>query len=323
MKLAQKLLFPLCLLVASVGTAAAQTYPAKPVRLIVPFAPGGAVDIAGRIMAQALTTALHQSFIVENRPGVGGLLALDAVAKSAPDGYTLAVGAAGPLTISPSLYKDRGFDPLTQLAPVIWFASTPGVLVVKTGLKATNLKELLALSKSTSAGLNMASAGSGSINHLMGEYFQSQAGVKWVHVPYKGSSPALTDLMGGGVDVTMDLVPTATPYVKAGKLRAIAVTTTKRSRHIPEVPTLQELGYKDFNVSSWLSLLAPKGTSPEIVAKLNTALNAALKSPEMQERLAAIGAEPEGGAPERVAQQVRVEMARWAEIIRASGAKPE
>lgn len=323
MKLARTLFFPLCLLAASVGLATAQTYPTKPVRLIVPFAPGGAVDIAGRLMAQTLSTALHQSFIVENRPGVGGLLALDAVAKSAPDGYTLAVGAAGPLTISPSLYKDRGFDPLTQLVPVIWFASTPGVLVVKPGLQATNLKELLALSRSTAGNLNMASAGSGSINHLMGEYFQSQAGVKWVHIPYKGSSPALTDLMGGGVDLMMDLVPTATPYVKAGKLRAIAVTTTKRSRQLPEVPTLQELGYKDFNVSSWLSLLAPKGTPLEIVAKLNTTLNAALKSPEMQERLAAIGAEPEGGTPERVAQQVRVEMPRWAEIIRASGAKPE
>ncbi|MDO8605130.1 MAG: tripartite tricarboxylate transporter substrate binding protein [Phaeospirillum sp.] len=323
MKLARTLFFPFCLLAASVGPATAQTYPSKPVRLIVPFAPGGAVDISGRLMAQALSAALHQSFIVENRPGAGGLLALDAVAKSEPDGYTLAVGAAGPLTISPSLYKDRGFDPLTQLAPVIWFASTPGVLVVKPGLKAANVKDLLALSKSTPAGLNMASAGSGSINHLMGEYFQSQAGVKWVHIPYKGSSPALTDMMGGGVDVMMDLVPTATPFVKTGKLRALAVTTTKRSRQLPDVPTLQELGYRDFNVSSWLSLLAPKGTPPEIVAKLNAALNAALKSPDMQERLAAIGAEPEGGTPERVAQQVRVEMPRWAEIIRASGAKPE
>ncbi len=323
MNLARTLLFPLCLVAVSVSSATAQSYPTKPVRLVVPFARGGAVDIAGRIMAQALTTALRQSFIVENRPGAGGLIALEAMAKSAPDGYTLAVGAAGPLTISPSLYKDRDFDPLTQLAPVIWFASTPGVLVVKNGLKAADLPELIALSKSSVTGLNMASAGSGSINHLMGEYFQSQAGVKWVHIPYKGSSPALTDMIGGGADVMMDIVPTAAPYVKAGKLRAIAVTTAKRSRQLPDVPTLQELGYRNFNVSSWLSLLAPKGTSLEIVAALNAALNAALKSPEMQERLAVLGAEPKGGAPERVTQQIRVELPRWAQIIRASGAKPE
>lgn len=323
MKLA-KLLLAFLSFAASILPAAAQTYPAKPVKLVVPFAAGGAVDIMGRLMAQALTQSLGQSFIVENRPGVGGLLALDAVAKSAPDGYTLAVGAAGPLTISPSLYKDRrAFDPLSQLDPVIWFASTPGVLVVKPELKAANLKELLSLSKSPSGGLLMASAGSGSINHLMGEYFQSQARVKWSHVPYKGSSPALTDLVGGHVDVMMDIVPSAAPYLKAGKLRAIAVTTAKRSRQLPDVPTLQELGYRDFNVSSWLSLLAPKGTPPEIIARLNGELNKALKTPEMQERLALLGAEPEGGVPERVAQQVRIDLPRWTEIIRTSGAKPE
>jgi tripartite-type tricarboxylate transporter receptor subunit TctC len=324
MKLGRLLLTLITLMAAASPDAFAQGYPTKPVKLIVPFAPSGAVDLLGRTMAQALTQSLGQTFIVENRPGVGGLLALESVAKAAPDGYTLAVGAAGPLTVSPSLYKDqRAFDPLKQLDPVIWFASTPGVLVVKTALKATDLKELLALSKASPGALLMASAGSGSINHLMGEYFQSQAGVAWSHVPYKGSNPALTDLVAGRVDVMMDIVPTAAPYVKAGKLRAIAVTTPKRSRQLPEVPTLQELGYKDFNVSSWLSLLAPKGTPPEVVAKLNAALNTALKTAEMIDRLAAIGAEPEGGAPDRVTKQVSMELSRWAKIIQTSGAKPE
>jgi tripartite-type tricarboxylate transporter receptor subunit TctC len=300
----------------------AQAYPTKPVRMIVPFAPGGAVDIMGRAMAQALSEALGQSFLVENRPGAGGLVALDAVAKSPPDGYTLAVGAAGPLTMSPSLFKDRGFDPLAQLDPVIWFASTPGVLVVRPDLKADSVAELLALSK-IPPGLTMASAGSGSINHLMGEYFQTQAGVKWSHVPYKGSAPALTDLAAGRVDVLVDIVPTATPFVRSGKLRALAVTTSKRAAQLAEVPTLEELGFKGFDVSSWLSLLAPKGTPPDVIATLNGALNKALRSPEMIERLAKLGAEPVGGPPGRVADQIRVELPRWAEIIRASGAKAE
>ncbi|MEO7242092.1 MAG: tripartite tricarboxylate transporter substrate binding protein [Variovorax sp.] len=311
-----------CALGLASGAAMAQAYPSKPVRLIVPFAAGGAVDIAGRMMAESLSTALNQPFIVENRPGAGGLIAYDAVARSAPDGYTLAVGAAGPLTMSPSLYKEREFDPLKQLTPIIWFASTPGVLVVRSTLKADNLSELVALSKKEPNALNMGSAGSGSINHLMGEYFQKQAGVKWLHIPYKGSAPALADLMAGNVDLMMDIVPTAAPYIKAGKMRALAVTTATRSKQLPDVPTLAELGYKNFDVSSWLSLLAPAGTPPEIVSKLNGALDTALKTREVQDRLAAIGAEPEGGPPSRVSDQVRVELPRWAEIIRDSGAKP-
>lgn len=307
--------------IASSGLSA-QAYPVKPVKMIVPFAPGGAVDIMGRTMAQVLTQALGQSFVVENRPGAGGLIALDAVAKSPADGYTLAVGGAGPLTMSPSLFKERGFDPLAQLDPIIWFATTPGVLVVRHDLKAQSVKELVALSKSP-PGLTMASAGAGSINHLMGEYFQALAGVTWSHIPYKGSAPALSDLAASRVDVMMDIVPTATPFVKSGKLRALAVTTIKRSGQLPDVPTLDELGFKGYDVSSWLSLLAPKGTSAEILGKLNAELNKALKSPDVVERLAKLGAEPAGGPPERAAQQMQVELPRWAEIIRSSGAKAE
>jgi len=307
----------------TVRTSMAQPASAKPIRLIVPFAAGGAIDIAGRLMAQALFTQLNVPVVVENRPGAGGLIALDLVAKSAPDGLTLAVGGAGPLTISPSLYQDRGFDPLTRLSPIIWFASTPGVLVVHPDLPVTDVQSLLALSQSAPAQLNMASAGTGSINHLMGEYFQNVAGVKWTHIPYKGSSPALVDLMSGRVDVMMDIVPTAAPYVKSGKLRALAVTTTRRSQQLPEVPSLAELGFSDFNVSSWMSLLAPSGISASITQQYNQALNAELNSTELRERLAAIGADPEGGPPERVFDQARIELPRWAAIIAATGAKSQ
>lgn len=202
-------------------------------------------------MAQALSQALGQSFVVENRPGVGGLTALELVAKSAPDGYTLAVGTVGPLTVSPTLFKERAFDALEQLEPVIWFASTPGIIVVRNDLEANDVLTLVALSKANPDRLSMASAGAGSIQHLMGAYFQDKTGIKWLHVPYKGSIPALTDLAAGRVDLILDVVPSAAPLVKSGRLRALAVTTQKRSTQMPEVPTLEELGIKGFDIDSW------------------------------------------------------------------------
>jgi tripartite-type tricarboxylate transporter receptor subunit TctC len=214
----------ICLSATSI-VSAADPYPTKPIRLLVPFAAGGAVDIIGRLMAQSLTESLGQAVIVENRPGAGGLLAMEEVARAAPDGYLLAVGAAGPLTVSPALFKERNFDPVKRLDPAIWYASTPGLLVINPALKADSVKSLLALPKKNPTLLAMGSAGSGSINHLMGEYFQQVTGVKWMHVPYKGSAPALTDLVSGNVQVMMDIVPTAAPMVRAGKLRALAVTT--------------------------------------------------------------------------------------------------
>lgn len=301
----------------------AQAYPSKPVRMLVPFAAGGAVDIMGRTMGQALTEALGQTFVVENRPGVGGLVALEAVANAAPDGYTVAVGSAGPLSVSPSLFASRNFDPIRQLEPVILFANTPGVIVGRPDLPAANVAELIALSKSTPGGLTMASAGSGSILHLMGEYFQNIQGVKWTHVPYKGSNPALLDLAASRVDVMVDVVPTAAPYLKSGKLKGYAVTTQKRASQLPELPTLEEQGFKGYDMGSWMGLALPKGAPAEAVAKLNAALNAALKTPEMQSRLLTMGGEPEGGPPARLAQRLATELPRWAEVIRASGAKVE
>lgn len=299
------------------GAYAADTYPTKPVRMIVPFAPGGAVDIVGRLMAQSLTESLGQAFVVENRPGAGGLLAMEEVARAAPDGYTLAVGGAGPLTVSPSLYRDRKFDPLERFDPVIWYASTPGLLVVNPSVKADSVSSLVALSKASTRPMAMGSAGSGSINHLMGEYFQQVAGVQWMHVPYRGSAPALTDLIAGNVQVMMDIVPTAAPLVKSGKLRALAVTTPQRSNTLPDVPTLQELGYKGFDASSWLSLNVPKGTPPDVIAKLNKALNDGLAKPEVRKRITDIGAEPEGGTPEKVTARLKVDLPRWKKMIEA------
>src|SRR5215212_9125974 len=260
------------LLAGSAIAALAQAYPAKPVRVLVTFAAGGAVDVLGRIMAQQLSNALGQSFVVENRPGAGGLVALEAAAKSAPDGYTLVVGSGGPLTISPSLFRDRGFDPLAQLDPIIWFSNTKIVMVARSDLPATTPAEVIALSKANN--LTMASAGNGSILHLVGEYFQGNTGVKWTHVPYKGSAPAAADLVARRVDVMFDALPTVLPYIKSGQIRFLASTTSSRSSQLPEGATFEELGFPGFtDIGSWSSLMAPKGTPGEIVARLNQELN--------------------------------------------------
>ncbi len=297
----------------------AEGYPTKPVTLVVPFAPGGAVDIIGRLMAQSLSETLGKPVVVENKPGAGGLIAMNYVANAAADGYTLGVGAAGPLTVSPSLYATPAIDPLTAFEPVIWYASTPGILVVNPALKAQTLPELLALSRAASSPLTMGSAGSGSINHLMGEYFQKVASVEWLHIPYRGSSPALTDLVAGNIQVMMDIVPTAAPFIEGGKLRALAVTTPQRSAMLPDVPTMQELGYAGFDVSSWISLIAPKGTAPEIVAKLNQALNQGLQNAGTRDRLVRIGAQPEGGSPQRITDRLNVDVPRWKDMIESAG----
>jgi len=296
-------------------------YPSKPVRLFVPFAAGGAVDIVGRLMAQSLADATGNAFIVENKPGAGGLLALGEVAKAAPDGYTLAVGSPGPLTIGPNLFASANFDTLERLQPIILFAGTPAVLVVRNDLKAANVQELVALSKATPAGLNMASTGTGSLAHLTAKYFERVAGVQWTHVPYKSSAPALGDMAAGRIDVMLDSMPTAGPMAKAGKVRALAVTSARRALEMPDVPTLQELGYKGFDVSSWYALLAPRGTPAAVVSRLNEELNRALAKPEVRERVLKLAAEPEGGTPERLAQQIRTELDRWGTVIREANVK--
>jgi tripartite-type tricarboxylate transporter receptor subunit TctC len=226
--------------------------------------------------------------------------------------------------MSPSLYAEtRKFDPLTQLQPVIWYASTPGVLVIHPGLESQTVSALVTQSKAVPDKLNMASAGAGSINHLMGEYFQQLSGVEWQHIPFKGSAPALAELMAGRVQVMMDIVPTAAPLVAGGKLKALAVTTPTRSSLMPQVPTLRELGYKDFDVSSWISLMAPAGTPESVIQVLHDALETALAKPEVRARLMSVGAEPEGGPSQRVTQRLQLELPRWAKIVKSTGASAQ
>ena len=308
----------------AVSTAAlAQPYPSKPVRVIVPFAAGGSVDIVGRTMAQVLSQALGQSFFAENRPGAGGLLALDAVAKSPADGYTLGVGSAGPLTVAPAIHRDRGFDPLAQLEPIVLFANTPGVILARHDLPAAVARQLIALSKASPGKLTMASAGSGSVLHLIGEYFQEAHAIKWTHIPYKGSSPALIDLVAGRVDVMIDSPPSAAPHVISKKIKVLAATSQKRSSLLPDASTLEEQGYRGYDMGSWMGLVAPKGTSPELIARLNSELVKALNTPEMRQRLAAVGAEPEGGTPEQFAQRIKSDLTRWTDVIQRAGIKAD
>jgi tripartite-type tricarboxylate transporter receptor subunit TctC len=305
------------------GSVSAQAYPSRPVKIVVPYPPGGATDTAARLMAQSLTEAFGQAFTVENKPGAGGMLALEQVAAATPDGYTLLVPSTGPAAISPVLYKDRNFDPLTRLEAIIPFASAPGIIVVRNGLKANTIKELLALSASTPNGLTMASAGSGSFQHLLGVHFQNSVGVKWTHIPFKGSAPALTEMAGDRIDVMVDVVPSAAPLIKGGRIRALAVTTPRRSGQLPDVPTLEELGIKGYDKSGWHALFAPKGTPAEIINRINAVLNKALASTEMKLKLAAIGADADGGPPERLTERMRAELREWAEVIRLSGATVE
>ncbi len=304
--------------VSALSAAQAQTYPSKPVRLTVGFAPGGAADIAGRLMAQSLTQALGGNFVVENKPGAGGLMALDMVARSLPDGYSIAVGTPGPLTISPEWYKEElAFDPEEKLDPVVKFASTPGLILVRNDLKADSIGALIELSKKAQP-LMMASAGAGSVMHLTGEYFQEQNNINWVHVPYKGSNPALIDLIAGRVDVMVDLEPAALPHIISGRIKALAITAPERSKQLPDVPTMDELGYRGYHLGSWWSLSVPKGTPAGVIEKLNAAINDALKKPEVIKQLASLGAVPAGGSPEDLGQQIREDSERWRRIIQSA-----
>lgn len=301
--------------------AQTSTYPNRPVKMIVGFPAGGAVDGAGRTMAQALQKSLNQSFVVDNRPGVGGMLAMQEVARSSTDGYTLAVGSAGPLTVSPTIFKNANFDPRQSLSPIIWFVNNPGILVIRKDLPVNSIAELVQLSKTKQ--LNMASAGTGSVLHLMGEFFQDKMGIKWMHIPYKGSGPALLDLAAGRTDVSLDLIPSAAPLVKSGQLRALAVTSSKRSPALPDVPTLTELGYAGLEMGSWMGLLAPKDTSAESINKLNAILNQAIKDPELIARVNNAGGELVGGSPQDLANLINKDISRWAVIINRLNIQPE
>jgi tripartite-type tricarboxylate transporter receptor subunit TctC len=298
----------------------AANYPTKPVRLVVPFPAGGTTDILARAVAQKLSEAWGQQVIVDNRPGAGGNIGSDLVAKSKPDGYTLLMGTVGTHAINPSLYKNMPYDHVKDFVPVILVAGVPNVLVVNPSLPVHSVPELIAYAKANPGKLNFASSGNGTSIHLSGELFKAMTGVEMTHVPYKGSAPALTDLIGGQVQLMFDNLPSSLPFIKAGKLRALAVTSGARAAALPDLPTLAESGLPGFEASSWFGVLAPAGTPRDIVAKLNGAIAGWLASPEAKEKLLAQGAIAAGGAPEDFARHIGAETSKWAKVVKASGA---
>lgn len=313
------------LLAAVVGAASqpalAQQYPAKPVRIIVPFAPGGGSDFTGRLVAQKLTERLGTTFLVENRPGAGGNLGAEIVLKSPADGYTLLLISAS-YTVNPSVYK-LSFDPISEATPIIQISGGPYVVAVHPSVPANTLAEFVALAKKQPDKLAYGSSGNGSVMHVSTQYFLDTAGIKVLHVPYKGTGPALQDTIGGQVQLIFGAIPATLPHVKTGRLRALAVTTAKRVSAAPDLPTVAEAGYPGYDVTNWHGLVGPKGVPREIVEQLNREINELIKSDEMKRQLAADGLEPAGGSPAQFAEILRNEAARWAKVVRQAGIKVE
>jgi tripartite-type tricarboxylate transporter receptor subunit TctC len=309
------------LFAVSAGTALADEYPSKPIRLVVPFAAAGTTDFLARAIAQKLGSNLGTSVVVDNRPGAGGNIGSDIVAKSEPDGYTLLLGTVGTHAINASLYKKMPYDTVKDFAPVTLVASVPNMVVVHPSVPAKSIKELIALAKAKPGSLSFGSSGSGSSIHLSGELFKSMAGVDMLHVPYKGSGPAVSDLIGGQINMMFDNMPSSLPHVKAGRLRAIAVTSGKRSPAMPDLPTVAEAGVPGYESVAWFGVLAPAGTPPALVKKLNAEIVKVLKSPDVAQRLASQGAEPVFNTPEEFSALIKTEMVKWAKVIKASGAQ--
>lgn len=305
--------------VAFCGLAAA-AFPDKPVRLIVPFPAGGAADVMARGMAQRLGAELGQQVVIDNRGGAGGAPAAEAAAKSPPDGYTLFFGTMGTHAINPALHPKLRYDPLKDFAPISLTHITPRVLVVGPSVRARSIAELVALARSKPGALTYGSAGNGSSSHLSGALFETLAGVDLVHVPYKGSSPLLVDVLAGRIDMTFDSYTVYEDHIKAGKVHALGVTSKSRMSALPQVPTLAESGLKGYDVSNWLGLLAPAGTPKDVQATLHKALGRAMATPALKAQLTALGIEPTFGTPEEFAALIRAELPKWAEIVKKSGA---
>jgi tripartite-type tricarboxylate transporter receptor subunit TctC len=298
----------------------AQDYPARPIRLVVPFPPGGPTDVLARIVAIRLGERLGQPVVVDNKPGASGMIGADMVAKAAPDGYTLLANASIHV-INPSLYPKTAYDAIADFAPVSNLADVPLVLAVHPKLAARSVKELVALAKSSKTSLAFASAGNATSQHLSGEAFKIVAGIDMLHVPYKGSAPALTDLIGGQVQLMFDSLPSAMPHLKAGTIRPLAVTTLKRSSALPDVPTVAESGYPGFGISTWYGVWAPAATPPAVVQRLSREIAAIVRLPEVREQFAGLGADPVGNTPAEFAEFARAELTKWAGIVKRSGAK--
>jgi tripartite-type tricarboxylate transporter receptor subunit TctC len=302
---------------AHAQTVSPVPYPTKPVRIVVPFTPGGSTDILARAVAQELTKAWGQAVVVDNVPGAGGAIGAEKVAKAAPDGYTLLMGHIGTLAVNPSLYPNLPYDPIKSFAPVAWVARVPNVLLVHPSVKANNVKELVALAKASPGRLNYGSGGNGSAANLATEYFKLQTGTSLVHIPYRGTAPAVTDLLGGQIQVLFTGAPAVLGQLKNGQLKALAVSSPTRLAALPDVPTVAESGYKDFEADQWYGVVAPAGTPRDVVAKLNAQINQALASPDMKTRLNNEGALATPATPEGFGQLISRELARWKPVIQS------
>lgn len=305
----------LAALIGIVAVAHAQPFPSKPISLVVPFPAGGTTDVLARALGQELAKSLGQPVIIENKPGAGATLGADFVAKAKPDGHTLLMGAVHH-TIASSVYRKLPYDFQKDLAPITVVALVPNVLVVNPSVAATSARELIALAKAAGSKLTYGSNGNGTLQHLIGAQFEGMAGVEMLHVPYKGSGPLTTDLLGGQINLSFDTITPVLAHIKSGKLRALAVTTAKRSRALPDVPTLDESALKGFDLGTWFGVLAPVATPPEVLTRLNTEMVKIINSPDFRRRMDEIGAEPIGNSVEQMAKQIRGDTERFAKLVK-------
>ncbi|MBI3056932.1 MAG: tripartite tricarboxylate transporter substrate binding protein [Betaproteobacteria bacterium] len=301
-------------------TTQAQSYPNKPIRMIIGYPPGGGTDIVARLVAQQLADSLGQQVVVDNRSGANTMLAAGLAAKAAADGYTLLFASAS-LTINPSLYSKVPYDAARDFAPVTLVASTPFVLVVQSSFSARSVRELVTLAKSKPGELMYSSGGSGSTGHLAAELFKSTAGVEIQHIPYKGLAAAITDLLGGRVSLTFASLPSVAPLIKAGRLKALALTTTERLATLPDLPTMAESGFSGYDVNQWFGVLVPAGTPRAIIVKLNTEIRQFLNKPEVKERFSLVGAEPVSNSPEQFGAYIKADLSKWAKVVSMTGAR--
>ncbi len=306
------------------GNATAQDYPVRPIRIVVPFTAGAGTDIVARAVAVSLTEAWKHSIVVDNRPGAGGTIAGEMVAKASPDGYTLMLGNVSTLAIAPALNAKLSYQPLRDYAPITLITNSENVLVLHASVPATTVKELIAYAKANPRKLNYGSSGNGTSSHLGGAMFASMAGIEMTHVPYKGSGPMLTDLLAGQLQLSFSSVPTALPHIKSGRLRALAVTLLARSATLPDLPTVQEAaGLKGFEISLWQGIVAPVATPRAIVLKLNQQIAASLRTPDLKNKLTAQGMEVVGNSPEQFATYIRDEIEKWTRVVKSSGARSD
>jgi len=305
-------------IVAGTAAHAQDDYPSKPVKIVVPFAPGGSTDVVARILAEKLALELKQPFVIDNKAGAGGNIGADAVAKAPADGYTLLMGTTGVLAINSSLYKNMSYDAARDFTPVSYTSLITNILVVKPEQPFKTVGELLAAAKGKPGSLTFASSGAGSSTHLSGELFKALSGAEILHVPYKGSSQALTDVVSGQVTMLFDNAPSSMGFIQGGKLRAVAVTSSKRMPGLPDVPTIDEAGVKGYESLSWSGIVAPAATPKPVIARLNAAIDRVLKMDDVRKRLAGLGVEPVGGAPEVFSRHIRTESEKWGKVVKAA-----